>query len=55
MSMYDKLNLVFKFLFLAVFAYGVIMLSCCSKSSASCVTKCDKAPSQCCKNIPAKS
>ena len=55
MSMYDKLNLIFKFLFLAVFAYGVIMLTCCSKSSCSTAVSCDKAPAQCCKNKPAKS
>jgi len=48
MSLYDKLNLVFKFLFLAVFAYGVITLACCSKSS--CASKCQVAPAQCCKN-----
>ena len=55
MSLYDKLNLVFKFLFLAVFAYGVITLSCCSKSSSSCASKCQQAPAQCCKKMPAKS
>jgi len=45
MELKDKLNLTFKFLFLAVFAYGVITLTCCkddcSKSSctqSSCQT-----------------
>jgi hypothetical protein len=33
----DKLNLLWKFLFLAVFTYGVISVTCCKKSySTSC-------------------
>ena len=33
----DKLNLLWKFLFLAVFTYGVISVTCCKKScSSSC-------------------
>jgi hypothetical protein len=34
----DKLNLLWKFLFLAVFTFGVISVTCCKKScSTSCV------------------
>ena len=29
----DKLNLLWKFLFLAVFTYGVFSLACCSSKS----------------------
>ena len=38
MDIKDKLNLAWKFLFLAVFTYGVISLTCCSSScgSSSC-------------------
>ena len=32
MDLKDKLNLVWKFLFLAVFTYGVCSLSCCANS-----------------------
>ena len=32
MDLKDKLNLLWKFLFLAVFTYGVISLTCCRKS-----------------------
>ena len=43
----DKLNLLWKFLFLAVFTYGVISVTCCSSSCAksSCTTakSCSKA------------
>ena len=47
MDIEDKLNLAFKFLFLAVFTYGVLSLTCCSSdcgSSACCKseTKCSK-------------
>ena len=50
MDIKDKLNLAFKFLFLAVFTYGVLSLTCCSSdcgsntSSACCKseTKCSK-------------
>jgi len=44
----DKLNLLWKFCFLAVFAYGVISMTCCKKS---CATACNKGAveqSQCC-------
>ncbi len=44
----DKLNLLWKFLFLAVFTYGVISVTCCKNS---CASSCDKQyeSSQCCK------
>lgn len=42
----DKLNLLWKFLFLAVFTYGVISLTCCKKSCSSCC----KETTQSCKN-----
>ena len=32
MDLKDKLNLFWKFLFLAVFTYGVISVSCCANS-----------------------
>ena len=35
MELKDKLNLLWKFLFLAVFAYGVISLTCCRNSCPS--------------------
>ena len=41
----DKLNLLWKFLFLAVFTYGVISVTCCKKS-------CSKS-SSCCKQTQA--
>ena len=45
----DKLNLLWKFLFLAVFTYGVISVTCCKKSYSSCKQGNIQA-SQCCKN-----
>ena len=36
MDLKDKLNLIWKFAFLAVFTYGVMMMTCCSSSSSSC-------------------
>ena len=49
MELKDKLNLLWKFLFLDVFTYGVISVTCCKKSrSTSCakqsgqVTSCGK-------------
>jgi hypothetical protein len=39
----DKLNLLWKFLFLAVFTYGVISVTCCKKS---CSTSCSKQSGQ---------
>jgi len=38
MDFKDKLNLLWKFLFLAVFAYGVFSVTCCSSSASSCST-----------------
>ena len=35
MTLFEKINLVWKFLFLAVFTYGVISLTCCKKSCSS--------------------
>ena len=42
----DKLNLLWKFCFLAVFTYGVICITCCKKS---CNSQGSPA-SQCCKS-----
>ena len=42
MDLKDKLNLLWKFLFLSVFAYGVISVSCCASSCGDkqgCSTK----------------
>ena len=39
MELKDKLNLLWKFLFLAVFTYGVCAMTCCNKSSSSCCSK----------------
>jgi len=39
MTLVEKLNLLWKFLFLAVFSYGVISLTCCSKQT-SCKRSC---------------
>ena len=43
MELKDKLNLVWKFLFLAVFTYGVISMTCCKDSCSS------PSESSCCK------
>ena len=43
MELKDKLNLVWKFLFLAVFTYGVISMTCCKDSCSS------DRKSSCCK------
>ena len=42
----DKLNLCWKFLFLAVFTYGVISVTCCKSSCKQDTTQ----ASQCCKS-----
>ena len=48
MDIKDKLNLAWKFLFLGVFTYGVISLTCCasdcdsSKSCCKSATQCSK-------------
>ena len=49
MSLYDKLNLVFKFLFLAVFTYGVISLTCCKKNCNGCPSNQSAQVTECCK------
>ena len=41
MTLVEKLNLLWKYLFLAVFTYGVMSLTCCKKSCSS--------SQQCCK------
>jgi len=57
MDLKDKLNLAWKFLFLAVFTYGVISVTCCSNScsnakqcsSAKVAKQCDaNCTKQCC-------
>jgi len=35
MTLVEKLNLLWKFLFLAVFTYGVMSLTCCKQSCSS--------------------
>ena len=44
MTLVEKLNLLWKFLFLAVFSYGVFSLTCCAKSCSA--SQCSKAGSQ---------
>ena len=39
MDLRDKLNLLWKYLILIVFAYGVFTLTCCKNQSASCCSK----------------
>ena len=41
----DKLNLLWKFLFLAVFAYGVISITCAVKCGSGC-GKCSSSQGQ---------
>jgi len=41
MTLHEKLNLLWKFLFLAVFSYGVFSLTCCAKSCSA--AQCGKA------------
>lgn len=45
----DKLNFAWKFLFLAVFTYGVVSLTCCSKDCNT--TSCCKTDTQCTKTV----
>jgi len=42
MTLVEKLNLLWKFSFLAVFTYGVMSLTCCKQSCS--------ASQQCCKS-----
>ncbi len=46
----DKLNLLWKFCFLAVFTYGVVCMTCCKKSCATTCSKENIQKSQCCKS-----
>lgn len=50
MDLKDKLNLCWKFLFLAVFTYGVISITCCKKSCSSYCKQGTSQVSQCCKS-----
>ena len=43
----DKLNLLWKFLFLAVFTYGVISVTCCKKGCSSCYKQNQVIQKQC--------
>ena len=48
----DKLNLLWKFLFLAVFTYGVVMLTCCKSDCSSSKSNCSSSSAEvvaCCK------
>ena len=51
MDLKDKLNLVWKFTFLAVFTYGVMSMVCCSNSSSSC---CSTSDAQQCSKVEDK-
>ena len=46
MELKDKLNLIFKFTFLAVFTYAVITLTCCKSNSSCCSKSGQTAPCQ---------
>lgn len=47
MDIKDKLNFAWKFLFLAVFTYGVMSLTCCASDCGS--SSCCKSETQCTK------
>ena len=50
----DKLDLLFKFLFLVIFTYAVVTFTCCKQS---CKTQCNTTNfSKCCNksNVPIK-
>ena len=47
MDFKDKLNLLWKFLFLAVFTYGVISITCCGNRSACDGQQCKISSSKC--------
>ncbi len=49
MELKDKLNLLWKFLFLAVFTYGVISVTCCKKSRSTSCAKQSGQVSSCAK------
>ena len=50
MELKDQLNLLWKYLFLAVFTYGVISMTCCKKSCSSS-DKCSKPQTQIDRNV----
>ena len=56
MTLVEKLNLLWKFLFLAVFTYAVMSMTCCKQKSCSSATQCGKAnvqvQKQCGTNCP---
>ena len=54
MDIKDKLNLAFKFLFLAVFTYGVMSVTCCKSSCQSQAQCCSKSASGCSKSVQIK-
>ena len=54
MDIKDKLNLAWKFLFLAVFTYGVMSMTCCKSSCDSQAQCCSKNAPACSKSAPAK-
>ena len=49
MTLVEKLNLLWKYLFLAVFTYGVVSMTCCKKSCSSS-QQCNKTTTQIEKN-----
>jgi len=51
MDIKDKLNLAWKFLFLAVFTYGVMSMTCCK---SSCASSCASQAQGCSKSAPVK-
>ena len=44
MELKDKLNLIWKFSFLAVFTYAVMSLTCCKSNSSACCSKSGQTP-----------
>ena len=46
MTLIEKLNLLWKFLFLAVFTYGVMSLTCCKQSCSSSQACCKAGNAQ---------
>ncbi len=45
MDLKDKLNFIWKFTFLGVFTYAVIMMTCCS---SNCSSSCDSSKTKQC-------
>ena len=59
MELKDKLNLLWKYLFLAVFTYAVISMTCCNQNSScskqsnsSCCSSKTEQVSPCGKKLP---